>query len=58
LSEFAEVRITPQLDSVSWKQENNGVRIYASTHDPNNNTRYYKWDYEETWEIHPLFQIG
>jgi hypothetical protein len=55
LSEFAEVRITPQLDSVSWKQENNGVRIYASTHDPNNNTRYYKWDYEETWEIHSAF---
>lgn len=56
LSEYAAVKLTPPIDSVNWKLENGGVQIYVSTHDPQNNTRYYKWDYEETWEIHSKFE--
>jgi len=55
LSEFTDVKMTPAIDSISWKQEDDGIQIYANTHDPNNNTRYYKWDYEETWEIHSSY---
>jgi len=51
-SDFVAVKQTPSIDSVSWKQEANGVQLYANTHDPQNNTTYYKWDFEETWEIH------
>lgn len=55
LSGFATVKPTPAIDSINWKAENDGVHIYVNTHDPQNNTRYYKWDYQETWEIHSAF---
>ena len=55
LSDFATVKSTPPIDSVSWKREN-GVQIYISTHDPQNNTRYYQWKYEETWEFHSAYK--
>jgi Domain of unknown function (DUF4249) len=54
-SDFATVRHTPGIDSVTWKMDNGGIRIYVSTHDPQNNTRYYKWDCQETWEFHSAF---
>ncbi|HUS02985.1 MAG TPA: DUF4249 domain-containing protein [Chitinophagaceae bacterium] len=54
LSDFVPVKITPPIDSVNWRMENNGLQIFVNTHDPGNNTKYYKWDYEETWEQHSL----
>ena len=39
----------PQIDSLTWQQTGD-VHVYLYTHDPANNTRYYKWDYTETWE--------
>jgi len=50
VSDFAEVKKTPAIDSINWRKENDGVQIYVNTHNPQNDTRYYKWDYEETWE--------
>lgn len=49
LSDFVPYKITPAIDSVNWIQDNNGVDIYVNTHDASNNTRYYQWEYEETW---------
>ncbi len=54
-SDFVPFKHTPDIDSISWQRENDGLKIYVSTHDPLNNTRYYKWDYEETWEIHSRY---
>lgn len=51
LSDYVVARQTPAIDSISWKKENGDVVIYANTHDATNNTRYYKWGYDETWEI-------
>ncbi len=28
-----------------------GCQIYLNTHDPENNCKYYRWEYIETWEI-------
>ena len=56
LSDFVEVKITPAIDSVSWKEEEKGVQIYANTHDPLNKTIYYRYDYDETWEINSAYQ--
>ncbi len=55
-SAFVPVLKTPAIDSISWVREKNGVQIYANTHNPANNTRYYKWEYEETWEIIPEYR--
>ncbi len=55
VSDFAAVKHTPPIDSITWQRENGGVKIYVNAHDPQNNTRYYKWKYEETWEIHSAY---
>jgi len=55
VSDFVTAKHTPPIDSITWKRENGGLRIYINSHDPQNNTRYYKWDYEETWEIHSAY---
>jgi len=28
-----------------------GIQFYLNTHDPMNETRYYRWEWEETWEF-------
>lgn len=56
LSDFVEVKITPPIDSISWERESNGVQLYINTYDKQNNTRYYQWDYEETWEFHSAYK--
>ena len=55
VSDFATVKNTPAIDSISWQRENGGLKIYVNTHDPQNNTKYYQWKYEETWEIHSAY---
>ncbi|MBC8054521.1 MAG: DUF4249 domain-containing protein [Sphingobacteriaceae bacterium] len=42
---------TPPIDSVSWQREEDGINIYVHSHDEQNQTRYYKWNTVETWEI-------
>jgi hypothetical protein len=50
LSSYVQYKPTPPIDSVSWTYSSNGVQIYVNTHDPANATRYYQWQYGETWE--------
>jgi hypothetical protein len=52
ISEFVPVKQTPAIDSISWTQDTVGAQIFVSTHDPQNKTRYYRWEYLETWEYH------
>ena len=52
----------PPIDSVNWTLGFDGaanteaVNIYVNTHDPSNNTRFYRWDFTETWEHESLFR--
>ncbi len=56
VSDFAPVKSNPPIDSISWQREHgDGVGIYINTHDPQNNTRYYQWEFVETWEFHSHF---
>ncbi|MEO8108595.1 MAG: DUF4249 domain-containing protein [Ginsengibacter sp.] len=55
ISDFESVKHTPPIDSITFQRENGGLRIFIDTHDAQNNTRYYKWNYEETWEIRSSF---
>ena len=50
LSDYAPFKPSPVIDSINWVRGANGVNIYANTHDATNTTRYYQWEYEETWE--------
>ncbi|HEX2606808.1 MAG TPA: DUF4249 domain-containing protein [Flavisolibacter sp.] len=48
-SQYVAVKKTPPIDSLTWEQ-NKDVEIFVNTHDPENKARYYKWDFEETYE--------
>lgn len=50
-SDFEAIKITPAIDSISWQRENGDVKLYVNAHDDQNNTKYYQWDYVETWEF-------
>ncbi len=49
-SDLIELTATPPIDSITWKAEENGIRLYGNTHDPEKASKYYMWKYEETWE--------
>lgn len=55
LSDYAIVKITPPMDSISWTKEIDGLQIYVTTHDDQNKSIYYRWEYDETWEIISAF---
>ena len=49
-SDFVPFRQTPAIDSLTWEQDPARVNLFIHTHDPQNNTLYYRWRYEETWQ--------
>jgi len=54
LSDYVAAVSTPPVDSIGFtivndKEQGAGLQIYVNTHDPNNNTHYYRWDYNQTW---------
>lgn len=56
LSDQVTPKTCPPIDSISWERVYDGavgsdvVNIYANTHDPSNNTRYYRWQYIESYQ--------
>jgi hypothetical protein len=51
---FLSVTSTPPVDSLTWTQPDD-LEIYVHTHDPSNNTKYYRWEFTETWEYHAFY---
>jgi hypothetical protein len=54
-SDLTSIKNNPPIDSVSWRREGRDIQLYVNTHDPNNNTKYYQWEFAETWEIHSYY---
>ncbi len=54
-SDYAAVKQTPPIDSITWQKENGGVQIYVNTHNDQHDTGYYRWAYSETWEFHSAY---
>ena len=48
-SEAVICKPTPPIDSLYYEQPND-LTVYVNTHDPANSTRYYRYQYAETWE--------
>ena len=55
-SDFVQVKITPPIDSVSWDQNDEGLTLYSNTHDAQDSSRYYRYEYTETWEHHSEYE--
>lgn len=63
-----EMKPVPAIDSVYYEKtvieqpyDNfrgiNGCKIYLDAHDPDNNCKFYRWDYSETWKLRLLFDV-
>ena len=58
------MRKTPEIDSVTFAYEERptaflkGVQIYVNTHDPENDTYYYRWEWDDTWEFYTAYRSG
>jgi hypothetical protein len=54
ISDPMPVKNTPAIDKLYWERGPEGVGIYIDAHDSQNNTKYYRWDFEEDWEIRSI----
>jgi hypothetical protein len=54
-SDYMPVQNNPPIEGINWKRDEEGVRVFVNTHNPQGNTRYYRWEFEETWEIRSSF---
>lgn len=55
VSDYVKAQVTPPIDSITSEEISGDMWVYANSHDPSNSTRYYRWDYDETWEINSKF---
>lgn len=56
-SDFVAFKSSPAIDKIGFtiKSETGDAQIYVNTHDPSGNTKYYRWEYDQTWEFHALY---
>ncbi|HZY81229.1 MAG TPA: DUF4249 domain-containing protein [Cyclobacteriaceae bacterium] len=50
VSDVVEMKKSPVLDSVTWRADDRGITIYVDSHDVTGSTKYYQWNFSETWE--------
>lgn len=55
-SDFVPVKNAPPIDTINYTADVNGVKVNVNTHDGTGNTRYYRWDYSETYIIHSPYK--
>jgi hypothetical protein len=48
---------TPSLDSLTWRlTPEQGIQVYLTTHDVATAARYYRWEYDETYQFTSAFE--
>ena len=63
-SGYETLKAPTPIDKLYWDykpQDNDGpkrVQLLIDTHDPTNNTRYYAWDFDETWKFKVPIDVG
>jgi Domain of unknown function (DUF4249) len=56
MSDLVTPKLSAPIDSVNWELVEDPsfgtqvVNVYVNSLDPTNNTRFYRWDYLETWQ--------
>ena len=64
MSDLVFAKKAPPIDSLTWELADDpvsglqAVKIYINSHDPANNTHYYRWDYIETWEHVSVYETA
>ncbi len=63
-----EMKPVPPIDSLYYEkkiisenggfyQPDEGAQIYIDTHSPDNSCKFYRWEFDETWEIRLPFTV-
>jgi len=55
LSDYVPVKNSPLIDSIGFIAQPSAMKVYVNSHDASNLTRYYRWDYSETWKFHSWY---
>ncbi|MES2110272.1 MAG: DUF4249 domain-containing protein [Bacteroidota bacterium] len=55
-SDYVQVKNAPPIDSIGFNLTPKGIQVYSNAHDATNNTRYYRFEYLETWKFHSLYR--
>jgi hypothetical protein len=62
ISDLVTPKTAPPIDSLNWEVVEEPaagtqvVNVYVNAHDPTNNTRYYRWEFLETWQHESVFE--
>jgi hypothetical protein len=54
-STLVPLKVTPPIDKLSWKLDGNQVNINVNTRDAQQQSRYYRWGFTETWEFNSAY---
>lgn len=54
-SEFVTVKPAPDIKQLTWKPLPDGTQLLLDTEDQTGETRFYRWNFEETWEYHARY---
>ncbi|MBO9658686.1 MAG: DUF4249 domain-containing protein [Chitinophagaceae bacterium] len=46
---------TPAIDSIGIKRNENGASFFVNAKGTEDQSKYYRWDYDETWEINSYY---
>ncbi|RZK27951.1 MAG: DUF4249 domain-containing protein [Hymenobacter sp.] len=55
-SELVPLKVTPAIDKLDWAWQGDYVGIRLNTHDPQQQSRYYRWSFLETWEFTSAYE--
>ena len=55
ISEFVEYKVSPPINAITYKIQKDGAQFFVSTRDNSNQSRFYRWKYDETWQFHAFY---
>jgi hypothetical protein len=50
-SDLTALKVTPAIDDLNLRVDGTEVQVQLSTRDPTGQSRYYRWNFVETWEF-------
>ena len=51
-SEFQPLLTSPEIDEVTWQENESSVSIFVTTLAEKDDSRHFMWSFEEDWEFH------
>lgn len=57
-SDFVPFESSPPITGIDQALKQSDLQVYVKTQNQNNNSRYYRWAYQETWEYHTPYVSG